>query len=66
MSNYGFTLGSIVYLNSGSPPLTVTQDGSQSIQVMWVNEKGDRQMMTADAACFTSHNPNPPPLDNED
>lgn len=59
-----FSLGQIVYLNSGSPPLTVTQDGSDSIQVMWVNEKGDRQMMTASARCFTAFKPNF--QDNED
>lgn len=56
-----FNLGQIVWLNSGGPPLTVTQDGCQSIQVMWINEKGDRQMMTADQRCFTSFNPNPEP-----
>lgn len=60
-----FQIGQIIYLNSGSPKLTVTQDGGINTQASWINEKGDRQMMTAPNECFTPFDPNPT-LDNDE
>ena len=52
-------IGDIVYLNSGSPPLTIRRIGNLSIEitVCWLNEAGFPEEMTAPLECFQTEVP---------
>lgn len=60
-----FKNGEIVYLNSGSPKLNVTNVGvllsadfpAPSITVSWVDDFGASESMTAPEVCFTREKP---------
>ncbi len=45
--------GDLVYLNSGSPALSVTlvDEDAESVEVMWMNERGEPQEATIPIAC---------------
>lgn len=48
-------VGKLVYLNSGSPAMTVTAvdlDGDDLVSVAWLSEDGHPQEMTFPAACL--------------
>lgn len=52
-------IGDIVYLKSGSPPLTVCKIGnfSREIAVSWINDHFFREEMTAPRECFQTSVP---------
>jgi uncharacterized protein YodC (DUF2158 family) len=52
-----FRNGDVVYLNSGSPKLTVIDEAGRysptpSIEVSWVNDAGEAEYLTAPVVCF--------------
>lgn len=54
METKNMSLGMLVILNSGSPPLTVIDidDDADECTVTWINEMGQPQTMDAPAVCF--------------
>ena len=53
-----FKKGDIVYLNSGSPPLTVMFYGSddEAVHVTWISD-GKSEETSMNEACFTKTDP---------
>lgn len=47
-----FEPGQVVYLNSGSPPLTVVRAGGSTTLVTWINDKGQAQEHTFGTVCL--------------
>jgi pyruvate kinase len=47
------TVGSKVWLNSGSPALDVTKIEGDLVTVTWLNDDGNVSFMTAKSVCFS-------------
>lgn len=46
-------VGDVVYLKSGSPPLTVAQVAGRSVSVTWMESGKFTHDLSLNAACFT-------------
>ena len=58
--NKQFKTGDVVYLNSGSPPLTIVcidvadeEGDGGDVAVAWIDAKGENREATMPVACFT-------------
>lgn len=48
------TVGGLVYLNSGSPPLTITEIiDDETVEVAWIGEQLTPQSTTFPTVCLT-------------
>lgn len=53
-----FKIGDVVWLNSGSPPLTVTDNEPMGdISVAWISDTEEPQRMTLPTECFCTEIP---------
>ena len=50
-----FEVGTLVELNSGSCALTVVAVEDEVITVVWINDDGSQEAMSAPAACFQKY-----------
>lgn len=50
-----FPPGSVVQLNSGSPPLTVVRGNAETTLVAWIDDNGRPQEYTFSTVCLKEH-----------